>query len=113
MNLVRTDAGPLYFDQLPSGRLVARFGSRPVGEVVPYDGPGRVKAWWRMTLPDHNGFSPPPVPKAAISLTKAQFALAFAVEQWFAGAGPEFSDLVRRMRVQRDQPQSLERVHGF
>ena len=94
---------PLVFQDLPSGRVVARLGDRLIGEIVPWSGGHRVGAHWRLTLPREDGTSPAPVPKPAASIEKARAALSYAIEEWFDSAGPYFADLVRELRARRDE----------
>ncbi len=100
--------GPLSFDEMPSGRIEVRLGKRLIGAITPWPQGHRVQAHWLMTLPRHDGSSPAPVPKAATSMRKARGAIAFAIEEWFEGAGEDFADLVRRIRAQREATDRLE-----
>lgn len=93
---------PLRFDAKPSGRIEVHLDHRLVGVVTPWAFGGRVKAHWVCALPAPGNPTFSVVPKPAVSIEKACNAVAFAVEQWFEGAGPDFSDLVRRLRAQRD-----------
>ncbi|MGE3990347.1 hypothetical protein [Pseudorhodoplanes sp.] len=106
--------GPLIYDERPSGRIEVRLGKRIIGVVTPWPYGQRKQAHWVLALPRADG-TPIVVPRGAPSVPSACRALAFAAEEWFAGAGDDFSGLVRRLRAQREdsiRTRDLEALHG-
>ena len=91
---------PVTFVELPSGRIVAKFGGNEIGDVMPLaPGPGARVAWRFFLSPlfarDRHYH--------AASPEKARAALQFAIEEWLDHAGPAFARLAESARAHREE----------